>query len=75
MSEDSNRRQSWIANDRVVWHRTRVAGLRFDGSIPEIVVRVTARRVTIDAELRGGGVKRVSVRPEHLRLAPEQHAR
>jgi hypothetical protein len=35
--------------------------------VPAVVVRVGPKKVTIDAALEGGGVKRVAVMPENLR--------
>lgn len=37
--------------------------------VPATVVKTTAQRVTIDAALETGGVKRVSVKPERLKRA------
>jgi hypothetical protein len=48
------------------WHATR-GGYGFAWRVPAVVVRVGPKKVTIDAALERGGVKRVAVMPESLR--------
>lgn len=53
--------------ERVTWLHEQRGGYGFVIPVPATVVKVTAKRVTLDAELRYGGTKRVSVKPENIR--------
>lgn len=54
--------------DKVSWFYTQRGGWNFQWHVPATVVKVTAKRIIIDAELAKGGVKRVTVKPENVRL-------
>jgi hypothetical protein len=43
--------------------------------VPAVVVRVGPKKVTIDAALERGGVKRVAVMPDNLRSRKPAHPR
>ena len=58
---------SWTPGDRVWWAHTPRGGYGYTRSVPCIVERVTARRVTIRARLAAGGTKLVSVQAANLR--------
>jgi hypothetical protein len=53
--------------ETVTWLHEQRGGYGFIIPVPATVVRATAKRVTIDAALRDGGTKRVTVKPEKLR--------
>lgn len=55
------------SGDKVLWLYTQPTGWRLSGWVPATVVKITAKRVTIDAELKHGGTKRVSVHPERVK--------
>lgn len=55
---------------RVIWTHE-VGGWGWVYRTPATVVKVTARRVQIDAELKNGGTVRRSVTPEKLKPMPE----
>jgi hypothetical protein len=59
---------TFTVGQRVEWHYEARGGYGYCGWVPAQVVKVTAKRVTIDAELSKGGTKRVSVKPEKLRV-------
>jgi hypothetical protein len=54
--------------DKVSWHYETTRGWGIDMWVPATVVKVTSKRVTIDAELQNGGTARRSVRPDNLKL-------
>jgi len=51
----------------VTWLYVPRGGYGFVCPVPATVVSVSAKRVTIDAALRRGGTKRISVKRENLR--------
>jgi len=53
--------------DKVLWLYTQPAGWNLSWWVPATVVKVTPKRITIDAALAKGGTKRVSVKPEKLK--------
>lgn len=56
--------------DRAIWNHVPRGGYGYIEPIPVVVVRVTAKRVTIEVPLARGGTKRVSVHPMSLGAAP-----
>jgi len=54
--------------DKVTWHYESTRGWGWSLRVPATVVKVTAKRVTIDAELKDGGTVRRHVRPDKLKL-------
>lgn len=54
--------------DRVVWRNIPRGGYGYVCRVPATVVAVGRARVTIEAALERGGVKRVCVRPESLEV-------
>lgn len=52
--------------DKVTWRHVPRGGYGYIFYVPATVVNATARRVIIDAQLKRGGTKRVSVRRENL---------
>lgn len=59
---------------QVEWLHEARGGYGYRWWVAAVVVKVTAKRITIDAELQNGGVKRVSVTPERLRPRPNNGA-
>lgn len=53
--------------DRVLWLYTAPYGWNASWWVPATVVKVTPRRITIDARRDDGTVKRVSVKPERVK--------
>lgn len=62
------KREDIAPGQRLIWRRQFRAGYGYVIPVPCTVERVGASRVTILAELKAGGVKRVSVSPERLRV-------
>lgn len=58
------------AGEQVIWRHIPRGGYGFVCPVPATVVRVCRTRVTIDAALARGGVKRVAVRPASLVRTP-----
>jgi hypothetical protein len=52
--------------EAVIWNRVAAGGYGFSEHVPAVIVRVTGRKVTIDAALDAGGSKRVSVDPKNI---------
>lgn len=58
--------------DRVSWHMTARQGYCPSWWVPAVVVRATAKRVTIDAYMRDGSTRRRCVTPD--RVKPRSYA-
>jgi hypothetical protein len=54
--------------DAVAWLYEARGGYAYSHWVPATVVRVGARKVTIDAQLLRGGTKRIAVDPVKLRI-------
>ena len=52
--------------DKVLWRHQPRGGWGYIILVPAAVISVGKRRVTIAAELKGGGAKRVTVDPANL---------
>jgi hypothetical protein len=64
MTMDDN---TFTPGESVTWLHEQRGGYGFIIPVPATVVKATAKRVVIDAALRSGGTKRVTVKPEKLR--------
>lgn len=53
---------------RATWRRTMRGGYGYTEDVPVVIRRVCRERITVEAPLRGGGVKVVSVLPCSLRV-------
>jgi hypothetical protein len=59
---------TFLPHDPVIWTRISSGGYGFGESIPAVVVKVGPTLVTIEVPMKTGEIKRVSVRPVHLKL-------
>lgn len=57
------------AGDLVTWLHEPRGGYGYTFRIPARVVKLTARRVVIDAQLASGGTRRIAVRAERIEAA------
>jgi hypothetical protein len=55
------------SGERVTWLYESRGGYGYVTPVPATVVRVSAQRVTIDAALKNGGSRRVSVKRANIR--------
>jgi hypothetical protein len=54
-------------DDRVIWLHQLRGGYSYTELIPITVVKLSAKRVQVEAPLKNSGTKRVSVNPANLR--------
>ena len=63
-------RITWMPGQQVEWLYECRGGYGYRYWVPAVVVRVTVKRVTVIAQLRDGGSRQVSVKPDRLRIKP-----
>jgi TolB-like protein len=61
---------TYTPGQRVEWLHEPRGGYGYARWVLATVVRVTRRRIVIDAQLVGGGTKRIAVDPARLRTTP-----
>lgn len=57
----------FAAGQSVEWLYEQRGGYGFRWWVPAVVLRVTTKRITIEAKLASGGARVVSVKPDRLR--------
>ncbi len=67
MPDTEQQQQIFKPGDLVNWSHTPRGGYGYSRWVPAVVVKIYKVQVSIDAELEGGGTKRVSVNPASLR--------